>query len=161
LAFGSLPSACTLREWLNPPLAAQAQPNPFATSPSPSGQDLISCRMVPNRKSLSVRSAVRAPRPLRAPGGDKGYRPALLSPPAASFLRCALDRFLLTKPNTSCILRCQRRYAPMVFGFIPECRSESSRISVRLRRNPHLSSFSANPQVSGWSATWKLRSRLD
>ena len=31
--------------------------------------------------------------------------------------------------------RCQRRCAPMVFGFIPECRSASSRISVRLRQN--------------------------
>jgi hypothetical protein len=31
---------------------------------------------------------------------------------------------------------CQRRYAPMVFGIIPECRSACFGTSVQLRRNP-------------------------
>ena len=34
--------------------------------------------------------------------------------------------------------RSQRRYAPTVFGIIPERRSASLRTSVHLRRNPHL-----------------------
>src|SRR5215467_724446 len=33
---------------------------------------------------------------------------------------------------------CQRRYAPTVFGIIPECRSASIRKRVHLRRNPRL-----------------------
>jgi hypothetical protein len=56
----------------------------------------------------------------------------------ALFLRCASDSFSLTKPNTPCTIErafCfriggpsrQRRYAPMVFGFIPECRQASLR----------------------------------
>jgi hypothetical protein len=55
--------------------------------------------------TLEVRSAVRA---------------------AASFLRCASDRFLLTKPNTSCTigmpasLRCVRVHPGMPFGIIPD-----------------------------------------
>jgi hypothetical protein len=36
------------------------------------------------------------------------------------FLRRASDRFLLTKPNSSSQSSCQRRYAPTVFGIIPE-----------------------------------------
>jgi hypothetical protein len=32
--------------------------------------------------------------------------------------------------------RCQRRYAPMVFGLIAECRSDSIRNAFQLRRNP-------------------------
>jgi hypothetical protein len=35
--------------------------------------------------------------------------------------------------------RSQRRYAPMVFGIIPECRSASFGTSVQLRRNPQQS----------------------
>jgi hypothetical protein len=38
----------------------------------------------------------------------------------------------VTQPDTF-----QHRYAPKVFGFIPECRSASFGNSVRLRRNPH------------------------
>ena len=40
----------------------------------------------------------------------------------ALFLRCASDSFSLT-PNTLAQSSCQRRYAPRLFGFIPECRS--------------------------------------
>lgn len=34
--------------------------------------------------------------------------------------------------------RDQRRYAPMVFGLIPECRSDSLRNELHFRRNPHV-----------------------
>ena len=37
--------------------------------------------------------------------------------------------------------RCQRRYAPMVFGIIPERRSASLRKSVQLHRNPQTGSL--------------------
>ena len=54
--------------------------------------------------------------------------PAPLSPLAASFLRCASDRFLLTKPNTSCTIEMPaslrsdgvRDHPGMPFGFIPD-----------------------------------------
>ena len=54
--------------------------------------------------------------------------PAPLSPLAALFLRCAPDRFLLTKPNTSCkievpaSLRSEgvRVHSGMPFGIIPD-----------------------------------------
>src|SRR5205085_2345093 len=52
-----------------------------------------------------------------------GPFPAPLSPLAALCLRCAPDKFLLTKPNTFQHNPSQCRYAPMVFGIIPECRS--------------------------------------
>jgi hypothetical protein len=42
----------------------------------------------------------------------------------------------------------QRRYAPMVFGIIPECRSSSLGISVQLRRNPH---------QAGWLQKFEMR----
>ena len=72
-------------------------------------------------------------------GGDKGCRPfpAPLSPLAASFLRCAPERFLLTKPNALP----HNRLASV--ATLRWC-SESSRNAVRhpsgtslqLRRNP-------------------------
>jgi hypothetical protein len=55
---------------------------------------------------------------------------------AASILRCAPETFLSTKPNTSCKIEMQRRYAPRVFGFISECVRFPFVNSVRLRRNP-------------------------
>ena len=61
-------------------------------------------------------------------GGDKGSAPfpTPLSPLAAPFLRCAPDRFLLTKPNTSCTIEMPaslrsdgvRNYPGMPFGII-------------------------------------------
>src|SRR5216684_6357089 len=68
---------------------------------------------------FSVEAGTRAAAPFPAP----------LSPLAASFLRCAPDRFHLTKPNTfQARSKCRRRYAPMVFGIVPERHSDSSRI---------------------------------
>src|SRR5712664_1685587 len=68
---------------------------------------------------FSVEAGTRAAAPFSAP----------LSPLAASFLRCAPDRFHLTKPKSfSARSKCQRRYAPMVFGIVPELHSDSSRI---------------------------------
>jgi len=54
--------------------------------------------------------------------------PAPLSPLAAFFLRCAPDRFLLTKPNTSCTIKlpaslCSdgvRDHPGMPFGLLSE-----------------------------------------
>jgi len=67
---------------------------------------------------FSVEAGTRAAAPFLAP----------LSPLAASFLRCAPHRFSLDEaehfPAQS---RSQRRYAPMVFGIIPECRAASLR----------------------------------
>ena len=72
----------------------------------------------------------RAPGPLCAEAGTKASPPfpAPLSPLAASFLRCAPDRFLLTKPNTSCTIEMPaslrsdgvRVHPGMPFGFPPE-----------------------------------------
>jgi hypothetical protein len=74
--------------------------------------------------------------------------PAPLSPLAAPIVCFASDRFLLTKPNTFPHNRnCQRRYAPVVFGMIPEYRSASS-------RNKH----SASPESNSFYA-WRKRSR--
>jgi hypothetical protein len=61
-------------------------------------------------------------------GGDKGCRPFPLSLLVALFLRCAPDRFLLTKPNTSCTIELPaslrsdgvRDHPGMPFGFIPD-----------------------------------------
>jgi hypothetical protein len=80
--------------------------------------------------STSSRSATRAPGPLCAEAGTRAAAPfpAPLSPLAASFLRCAPDRFLLTKPNTSCTIEVTASLRSEVFGIIPECRSDSSRI---------------------------------
>jgi hypothetical protein len=54
--------------------------------------------------------------------------PASLSPLAAFILRCAPDRFLLTKPNTSSTIKVPaslrsdgvRVHPGMPFGFVPE-----------------------------------------
>jgi hypothetical protein len=63
--------------------------------------------------------------------------PAPLSSLGAHFLRCATDMFFLDEAEHFLAQSiCQRRYAPRVFGFIPECRSGSFGIGVRLRRNP-------------------------
>jgi hypothetical protein len=63
----------------------------------------LSERIVGNPEvNLQCWSAIRAPRSLCAEAGTRAAAPfpAPLSPLAASFLRCAPDRFLLTKPNT-------------------------------------------------------------
>jgi hypothetical protein len=77
--------------------------------------------------------------------------PAPLCPPAAFFLRCAPDTFSLDEvehfPGQS---RCQRHYAPMVFGIIPECRSASFGTSVELRRNPHWRRIVGGSSVEGY-----------
>src|SRR5579862_9049448 len=76
------------------------------------------------------RSAARAPEPLCAEAGTRATAPfpAPLSPLAASFLHCAPDRFLLTKPNTSCTIEMPaslrsdgvRDHPGMPFGIIPD-----------------------------------------
>ena len=81
---------------------------------------------------------------LRAEAGTRAAAPfpAPLSPPAAVFLRCAPDRFLLTKPNTSGTIE-------MPASLRSENCSPSARnavrvpfgISVRLRRNPQVAQF--------------------
>src|SRR5262249_14119697 len=70
---------------------------------------------------------------LCAEGGDKGCNPfsASLSP------LCGIPP--LTQSS------CQRRYAPRVFGIIPECRSAFLRTSVQLRRNPQLGPNRSEP----------------
>src|SRR6516225_5792737 len=59
--------------------------------------------------SVTVRSARRAPRLLRAEAGTRAAAPfpAPLSSLVALFLRFASDRFLLTKPNILAQSRCQ------------------------------------------------------
>ena len=67
---------------------------------------------------------------LRAEAGTRAAAPfpAPLSPLAASFLRFAPDRFLLTKPNTSCTIEVPaslrsdgvRDHPGMPFGFPSE-----------------------------------------
>ncbi|PYS21161.1 MAG: hypothetical protein DMG11_28435 [Acidobacteria bacterium] len=67
---------------------------------------------------FSVEAGTRATAPFLAP----------LSPLAAFFLRCAPDRLLLTKPNTSCTIELPaslrsegvRDHPGMPFGFPPE-----------------------------------------
>ena len=68
--------------------------------------------------------------PQRAEAGTRAAAPfpAPLSPLAASFLRCTADRFLLTKPNTSCTIEMPaslrsdgvRVHPGMPFGFPSE-----------------------------------------
>ena len=80
--------------------------------------------------AAAARSADRAPGSLCAEAGTRAAAPfpAPLSPLAASFLRCAPDRFLLTKPNTSCTIEMPaslrsdgvRDHPGMPFGFLPE-----------------------------------------
>jgi hypothetical protein len=88
---------------------------------------------------LRFRSTVRAPGPLCAEAGTRAAAPfpAPLSPLAASFLRWASDRFLLTKPNTSCTI------GDASVATLRWCSGSSrnavrihSGFSVRLRRNP-------------------------
>src|SRR5882724_11930858 len=72
--------------------------------------------------------------------------PAPLSPLAASFLRCAPDKFLLTKPNTSCTIEVPaslrsdgvRVHPGMPFGF-------PSGISGRLSKYRSLMAYLALP----------------
>ena len=82
-------------------------------------------------KSSQLRiGALIALRVSPALGGERaaGPFPALLSPLAASFLRCAPDRFLLTKPNTSCTIEMPaslrsdgvRDHPGMPFGILPD-----------------------------------------
>src|ERR1700690_4255321 len=68
--------------------------------------------------SLCAEAGTRAAAPFPAP----------LSPLPALFLRCAPDRFLLTKPNTSCTIEVPASlrsdgvqvHPGMPFGFIPD-----------------------------------------
>src|SRR5712692_8637925 len=74
-------------------------------------------------------------------GGDKGYRPFPRAPFSASgsFLRYAPDRFLLTKPNTSCTIELPaslrsdgvRDHPGMPFGFIPDFAFDFAGIPTR------------------------------
>src|SRR5712671_7885536 len=87
--------------------------------------------MVGNRKLSSMSGALVALRGhcvLRRGQGLPAPFPAPLTPLATSFLRCASDRFLLTKPNTSCTIEMPaslrsdgvRDHPGMPFGFIPD-----------------------------------------
>jgi len=90
-------------------------------------------------------SAARAPGPLCAEAGTRAAAPfpAPLSPPAASILRFASDRFLLTKPNTSCTIELPaslrsdgvRDHPGMPFGIIPASRSASPESPVSTHEN--------------------------
>jgi hypothetical protein len=92
----------------------------------------------------SIRSAIRGPCHcvLRRGQGLPPLSPVPLSSLAALFLRCALDKFSFTKPNTSCTIEMPasprsegvRVHPGMPFGL---------RNHVRLRRNPHLGAFLA------------------
>jgi hypothetical protein len=85
--------------------------------------------VVLSAKVTQIRSAVRAPGHCVLRRGQ-GCRPFPRTPFSASgiFLRCAPDRFLLTKPNTSCTIEMPasllsdgvRDHPRMPFGFLPE-----------------------------------------
>src|ERR1700733_1782308 len=82
------------------------------------------------RQSDHGRIAGRAPGSLRAEAGTRAAAPfpPPLSPLAALFLRCAPDKFSLTKPNTSCTIEMPaslrsegvRVHPGMPFGFLSE-----------------------------------------
>ena len=80
--------------------------------------------------SLCAEAGTRAAAPFPAP----------LSPLAAPFLRCAPDRFLLTKPNTSCTIEMPaslrsdgvRVHPGMPFGFLPECAFSFAGIPIKV-----------------------------
>ena len=80
--------------------------------------------------ALQVSPALGGDRPAafpRAPFPACGVLPSLLSG------QVSLDEAEHFTAQSSC----QRRYAPMVFGIIPEHRSAFLRKSVQLHRNPH------------------------
>ena len=93
-------------------------------------QQRIACSATMPCRLDSIPERCRAPRLLCAEAGTRAAAPfpAPLSPLAASFLRCAPDRFLLTKPNTSCTIEVPaslrsegvRVHPGMPFGFPPE-----------------------------------------
>jgi hypothetical protein len=58
--------------------------------------------------------------------------PHPLSPLAASFLRCASDRFLLTEPNTRCTIELPVATLRVVFGIIRNAVRNHPGFGVRL-----------------------------
>jgi hypothetical protein len=106
------------------------------------------CRQQGAETSGCGRSAPRAPRPLylrRVTG--RRLAAAWLPPP---FLRSRHPSFAALRTGFPCrsrtlpaTIKMSASHPPMVFGFIPECRSAPSGISVRLRRNPQLDAATA------------------
>ena len=111
--------------------------------PSP---DLMASRITrENALALRIRrmqfGALCAPGFFSAEAGTRAAAPfpAPLSPLAASFLRCASDRFLLTKPNTSCTIEAPaplrsdgvRDHPGVTFGIIPDSAFGFAGIPIR------------------------------
>src|SRR5580698_4000467 len=92
---------------------------------------------------LCAEAGTRAAAPFRAP----------LSPLAASFLRCASDRFLLTRPNTSGTIEVPaslrfdgvRDHPGMSFGFIPDLAFSFAGIPKALEKPTRRSLTAENP----------------
>lgn len=75
----------------------------------------------------------------------------------------APDPFLLSKPTTSYTIDVPCHYARMVFGFTPECRSDSLWNSRSAARNPHKARMEREasrsaPQRKGFSKYGRLDS---
>jgi hypothetical protein len=85
-------------------------------------------------------------------GGDKGSRPFPRTPFSASGALPPLRSGQVSLDEAEHFpahSRSQRRYAPMMFGIIPECRSESFGTGIQLGWNPHYYSHDQRTDISG------------